>query len=290
MNNQYGLDADYFIRLCAREFNPDVIRNQNPEDLARAFARAARTACAEVLAEAEFAAQAGVPETLNEWFISLPDGRQAVLREDKWALADAAYEAGKRAAAPAAPAPAAQEPEWGYAKTIGNLIAQLGTLDPGTPIYATLRLDDGRVALKGLTLSKEWKTGRFIQPWKLTAERVAVLWTQPDCRTAAEQPDTKAARDLLAERRRQVDAEGWAPAHDDEHSDGQMARAASCYALAGSCEPPDEMAGIFVDLAWPWTPQWWKPTTSRRNLVKAGALILAEIERLDRAMLAGGEA
>lgn len=54
MNNAHGLDADYFIRLCAREFSPDVIRNQNPQDLARAFARAARTACAKVLREGEF--------------------------------------------------------------------------------------------------------------------------------------------------------------------------------------------------------------------------------------------
>ena len=28
---------------------------------------------------------------------------------------------------------------------------------------------------------------------------------------------------------------------------------------------------------------WFKPTTPRRDLVKAGALIIAEIERLDRA-------
>lgn len=53
MPNEYGLDADYFIRLCAREFSPEI-RNQNPKDLARAFARAARTACAEVLLEPEF--------------------------------------------------------------------------------------------------------------------------------------------------------------------------------------------------------------------------------------------
>jgi hypothetical protein len=52
--NEYGLDADYFIRLCAREFSPEVIRNQRPDDLARAFARAARTADAEVLLEQEF--------------------------------------------------------------------------------------------------------------------------------------------------------------------------------------------------------------------------------------------
>lgn len=68
--NCYGLDADYFIRLCAREFSPDVIRNQRPEDLARAFARAARTACADVLGEAEFAAPAPMaPKYLGmgEW-------------------------------------------------------------------------------------------------------------------------------------------------------------------------------------------------------------------------------
>jgi hypothetical protein len=84
------------------------------------------------------------------------------------------------------PEPAAQEPSWGYARTIGNLVAQLGTLDPEMPIYAPLRLDDGRVSLKGLTLSKEWKTGRFIQPGE-DAERVAVLWTQPQT-PAAQKP------------------------------------------------------------------------------------------------------
>lgn len=54
MTNEHGLDADYFIKLCAREFNPDVIKRQRPADLARALARAARTACASVLREEEF--------------------------------------------------------------------------------------------------------------------------------------------------------------------------------------------------------------------------------------------
>lgn len=89
--------------------------------------------------------------------------------------------------------------------------------------------------------------------------------------------------DVQAERRRQVEAEGWTPDHDDEHGGGQMARAAACYALAGSCAPNDETAAILVDLAWPWAPEWWKPTASRRDLVKSAALILAELERLDRA-------
>ncbi|HHK4876623.1 hypothetical protein [Pseudomonas aeruginosa] len=89
--------------------------------------------------------------------------------------------------------------------------------------------------------------------------------------------------DVQAERRRQITAEGWTPEHDDEHSHGQMARAAACYALAGSSAPNDGTAALLVSLAWPWDEQWWKPTSTRRDLVKACALALAEIERLDRA-------
>lgn len=89
--------------------------------------------------------------------------------------------------------------------------------------------------------------------------------------------------DVQAERRRQVEAEGWTPEHDDAHSHGQMARAAACYALAGSSAPSDGTAALLVSLAWPWDEQWWKPTSARRDLVKACALGLAEIERLDRA-------
>ncbi|EPK4042794.1 hypothetical protein OGR32_005806 [Pseudomonas aeruginosa] len=89
--------------------------------------------------------------------------------------------------------------------------------------------------------------------------------------------------DVQAERRRQVEAEGWTPEHDDAHSHGEMVRAAACYALAGSSAPNDGTAALLVSLAWPWDEQWWKPTTTRRDLVKACALGLAEIERLDRA-------
>ncbi|MCS7522494.1 hypothetical protein N0070_19810 [Pseudomonas aeruginosa] len=89
--------------------------------------------------------------------------------------------------------------------------------------------------------------------------------------------------DVQAERRRQIEAEGWTPENDDAHSHGQMARAAACYALAGSSAPNDGTAALLVSLAWPWDEQWWKPSTARRDLIKAGALILAEIERLDRA-------
>jgi hypothetical protein len=81
--------------------------------------------------------------------------------------------------------------------------------------------------------------------------------------------------DIVVERVRQQTKEGWTPEHDDQHTDGELGDAAVCYALK---EIPD----AFVPVLWPWDREWFKPTDRRRNLVKAGALILAEIERLDR--------
>ncbi|WP_254610925.1 hypothetical protein [Pseudomonas aeruginosa] len=96
--------------------------------------------------------------------------------------------------------------------------------------------------------------------------------------------------DVKAERRRQVEAEGWTPQHDDEHADGQMAQAAGCYALhaggIGTDWPDGRQNGSA--LFWPWDKDWWKPTTPRRDLVKACALALAEIERLDRVAASQG--
>ncbi|WP_186077525.1 hypothetical protein [Burkholderia gladioli] len=87
---------------------------------------------------------------------------------------------------------------------------------------------------------------------------------------------TAAARDVLAERARQVSVEGWTLEHDDQYTKGELAQAASLYAVSDlkRGDPP---------LMWPWHANWWKPTTPRRNRVKATALMLAEIERLDRA-------
>src|SRR5580693_728278 len=95
---------------------------------------------------------------------------------------------------------------------------------------------------------------------------------------SSERPQlSDAARDVLAERERQVSAEGWTPEHDDEHNDCEMVLAAIVYAESAS--------GYQVTRSgtWPWHFAWFKPTTPRRDLVKAAALIVAEIERLDRA-------
>jgi hypothetical protein len=102
---------------------------------------------------------------------------------------------------------------------------------------------------------------------------------QPEAREA---PHSQGALDVLAERRRQIEKERWTPEHDDEHTDGVLALAASCYATADTGSP--------LPKVWPWDPADWKPKGKRRNLVRAGALILAEIERIDRAALSQGAA
>lgn len=85
---------------------------------------------------------------------------------------------------------------------------------------------------------------------------------------------------IAAERNRQVEEEGWTPEHDDTHDEGELASAAAVYAL-----PMDEYTNEDDRmLIWPWEYAWYKPTPDDRlgELVKAGALIAAEIDRLLR--------
>jgi len=99
---------------------------------------------------------------------------------------------------------------------------------------------------------------------------------------------TRGALDILNERMRQwrKEGEGFAESHDDMHTDGELASAAAAYALpepAFRLRKNDEGHTVAVPRIWPWSPEWWKPKSRRQNLVRAGALILAEIDRLDRA-------
>jgi NTP pyrophosphatase (non-canonical NTP hydrolase) len=91
--------------------------------------------------------------------------------------------------------------------------------------------------------------------------------------------EVTALADIATERQRQREVEGWTPAHDDGHDTGEMAGAAACYALSTIKHWAKDQV---IKLIWPWADEWWKPKDARRNLVKAGALIVAEIERLDR--------
>jgi hypothetical protein len=72
-------------------------------------------------------------------------------------------------------------------------------------------------------------------------------------------------RDILIERQRQIDKEGYTPSHDAHHGWYELARAANAY-LTG------------ISLYWPWDEKSFKPKDVRSNFVKAGALLIASYE------------
>ncbi len=88
---------------------------------------------------------------------------------------------------------------------------------------------------------------------------------------------------IATERKRQVRKEGWDSFHDDEHDWNEMAQAAICYVKAGMQADRCPVRGIRPQDGWPWDDEYWKPEKDAvRNLVKAGALIAAEIDRIQR--------
>lgn len=87
---------------------------------------------------------------------------------------------------------------------------------------------------------------------------------------------------VVEERARQISVEGWTAEHDEKHDNSQLAYAASAY--AGPVWLADFAVNVDLPIQWPFSNAWWKPCRDNRikELVKAGALIVAEIERLQR--------
>lgn len=139
--------------------------------------------------------------------------------------------------------------------------------------------EDLEAAEKRIAELREWNAGLAQESFE-RQQRIAELEAR------AFNP---AILDVIAERQRQQSVEGWTPEHDDLHDSGELAGAAACYAHYTNARgwvfptnPGDYQSADEPD-NWPWDRSWWKPTNPRRDLVKAGALILAEIERIDRA-------
>ena len=94
---------------------------------------------------------------------------------------------------------------------------------------------------------------------------------------------------IKAERERQIRDEGWTIEHDLEHTNNELANAAATYAMDADCR--DALMHLVYDCellgippTWPWDEKYYKPTPNDRirELVKAGALIAAEIDRLNK--------
>lgn len=110
--------------------------------------------------------------------------------------------------------------------------------------------------------------------WSIELELARIALASLEAEAVAFNP---AILDVASERQRQMSIEGWTSEHDDAYQNSELADAAACYAINAHNQ------GFSTPAHWPWDPEWWKQSGARRDLVKAGALILAEIERIDRA-------
>ena|SRR5437763_1326539 len=154
------------------------------------------------------------------------------------------------------------------------------------PLPATIPPGSTPVQLGHLNI----KHGSYFAPGELaaTANTAAMLksgeivpvWSAPSA----------AASDVLAERRRQIEVEGYTPDHDDAYLNDDIAAYATYYAMPQAArEWPATETGYGNTLAEAIVPEGWPvPVTQdrRRELVKAAALVLAAIEQIDREAVA----
>lgn len=94
---------------------------------------------------------------------------------------------------------------------------------------------------------------------------------------------SKAIQDVINERQRQIDKKGYTESRDDKYLPGVLNLAGAAYAVSVSFLPDAKRR---AQRLWPW-PDAGKymessPKEPRSALVKAAALIVAEIERIDR--------
>jgi len=76
---------------------------------------------------------------------------------------------------------------------------------------------------------------------------------------------------IAAERMRQIAEEGWSLDHDYDHCWEDLAEAGMSYALNAT--------GHNGLQHWPWDTASYKPKDALRDLIRAGALIAAAIDR-----------
>jgi hypothetical protein len=147
------------------------------------------------------------------------------------------------------------------------------------------RHDNGPFARVAITHSK-----KVASHWKSLGWDVTPLYEMPMSSVAPGGVMNVAFNDVIAERQRQINAKGYTPQSDDSYLAGVLSQAGAAYAVLAS-ELPN--AARRAKRLWPW-PNADKylakrtKNTQRASLVKAAALIVAEIERIDRSAVFDG--
>ncbi|GKS96917.1 hypothetical protein [Acidovorax sp. SUPP2825] len=153
--------------------------------------------------------------------------------------------------------------------------------------------DDGTKALPAALadMQEEWKREGDTWKWSIEFEiggiSVQKVWlTAPRALAGHEKALTQAECDVLAERSRQINEEGYDPAHDDEYVNDEIAAMAALYVMPEGARDWDTTSTGYGDtLGAAMMPADWDAPRfghRRQQLVKGAAMALAEIERLDR--------
>lgn len=122
---------------------------------------------------------------------------------------------------------------------------------------------------------------RVIERWKRGREQEAIM-DQDQSRLLHDYELCSGCELIANERYRQIKREGFTEAHDDEHKESELLWAAVCYAAPKDIFRLDPENDPFDP--WPWAGDWDKRKKHGviKRLVIAGALIAAELDRLQR--------
>lgn len=163
--------------------------------------------------------------------------------------------------------------------TLGDLPAAQG-LDEPEPTYAKGRPVPDHLTLPEVLEHLVADVDDQMPNVRLSSPALALLRERLlDLETSANpaRADTTAGAELVrAERVRQIEEEGYVPEEDLAYLPSTLAQAAGSYLLAATADHPEDLP---VPGSWPWAAETWRPSADQvRNLVKAAALIVAEVD------------
>lgn len=124
-----------------------------------------------------------------------------------------------------------------------------------------------------------------------------VAWDRAVFRMASKQPAQAVdlgtgIKAIASERERQLCIEGFSRDSDEQYREGELARAATAYVQLAAMDlqvgSRKHIASQEPPFFWPWAQEWWKPVDARRDLVRAGALIAAQIDLIDSQAVGNG--
>ena len=184
------------------------------------------------------------------------------------------------------------------AEIVGALIEEIAA--PATGVSLVQPVPDGWCQfIDGVQTQNVARGPKELDTLKWIAKTMAPIGAKAEYRpfyfatTMSHGNVSDAARDVIAERNRQITVEGYDLQHDDAHRNDEIAAYATFYTMPPAVRDwPAEETGYgatwgdaIIPVGW-WPP---KPCDRRQQLVKAAALLVAEIERLDRADKAEGK-